>query len=133
MAFVVDASITVVWGLDDEEDVIADLAWDRLTAEPARVPAIWWFEVRNVLLINEWRGRISAQETSAFLKALSAMVIEIDYAPSEAATFALARLHQLTIYDASYLELALREALPLATLDKKLAAAAKREDVSLLG
>jgi predicted nucleic acid-binding protein len=133
MAFVIDASVTVVWGLGDEDDAIADLAWQRLTEEPARVPAIWWFEVRNVLLTNERRRRISAQDTATFLKGLSAMIIEIDHSPSEIATFALARLHRLTIYDASYLELALREALPLATLDKKLAAAAKREGVSLLG
>jgi predicted nucleic acid-binding protein len=133
MAFVLDASVTVAWGLQDEDDAIADLALQRLDAEPARVPAIWWFEVRNVLLINERRQRITERDTASFLAALSAMNIEIDRAPADGATLALARAHRLTVYDASYLELALRGALPLATLDKQLAAAARREGVPLIG
>jgi predicted nucleic acid-binding protein len=101
--------------------------------EIAHVPAIWWFEVRNTLLINERRSRISERDTTAFLRALAAMDIEIDRTPVEAATLALARRHRLTVYDVSYLELAIRAKLPLATLDRKLAAAAKSEGVSLIG
>jgi predicted nucleic acid-binding protein len=113
--------------------VIADLAWQRLKGEPARVPAIWWFEVRNVLLTNERRRTIPTHDTAEFPKALSAMEIETDHAPSETATLALARAHNLTICNASDLALALRDVLPLATLDTKFGAAAKREGVRLLG
>jgi predicted nucleic acid-binding protein len=133
MTFVLDASVTVVWGLNDEEDAIADLAWQRLVVEQALVPAIWWFEIRNVLLANERRQRISERETTSFLRSLAAMDIEIDRAPAEAAILTLARSHRLTAYDASYLELAMRRDQPLATLDKSLAAAAKREGVLLIG
>jgi predicted nucleic acid-binding protein len=132
MAFVLDASVTLSWGLQDEENAAADLALQRLNAEVARVPAIWWFEVRNVLLSNERRQRITEQNTAAFLRALSAMKIEIDHAPADGAIVALARAHRITVYDASYLELASRERLPLATLDRQLAAAARREGVPLI-
>jgi predicted nucleic acid-binding protein len=133
MAFVLDASLTVVWGLEDEDEVIADATLQLLETEPAHVPAIWWFEVRNVLLNNERRRRISEHDTSTFLKALSVMNIETDRTPSDRDILALARLHRLTVYDASYLELAVRLAFPLATLDRQLAAAARREGVPLIG
>jgi predicted nucleic acid-binding protein len=133
MAFVLDASVTVSWGLEDEDDAIADLALQRLDTEKAHVPALWWFEIRNVLLTNERRRRITEQDSATFLRALSAMNIEVDRFPADPGTLALARAHQLTIYDASYLELALRETLPLATLDKQLAMAARRAGVALIG
>jgi predicted nucleic acid-binding protein len=133
MAFVLDASVTMVWGLEDEDDAIAEVAWRRLESDLAHVPAIWWFEVRNVLLVNERRQRISEQDTMTFVQALSKMDIEIDQTPVEGVILALGRTHRLTVYDASYLELALRRGLPLATLDKKLAAAAKTEGIPLIG
>ena len=133
MAFVLDASVTVSWALEDEENAVANLALQRLDAEPAHVPAIWWFEIRNVLLINERRKTINERDTALFLRVLSAMSIEIDRSPDDGATLTLARSHGLTVYDAGYLELALRKAVPLATLDKELAAAARREGVSLIG
>jgi predicted nucleic acid-binding protein len=133
MSFVLDVSVTVVWGLEDEDDAIADLAWGRLTEGLAHVSAVWWFEVRNVLMINERRQRISEHDTAVFLRSLAAMEIETDYAPLESVTLSLARLHRLTVYGASYLELALRRRLPLATLDRKLAAAARSEGVEMIG
>ena len=133
MAFVLDASVTVVWGLEDEDDAITDLAWARLEAGSAVAPGIWWFEVRNVLLVNERRGRISERDTATFLRALSKMNVEVDHAQAEATVLSLARRHRLTVYDAAYLELASRRAIPLATLDKELAAAAQREGVRLIG
>ncbi len=133
MAFVLDASITVSWGLEDEDNARADLALKRLDTETAHVPALWWFEVRNVLLINERRKRITERDSATFLRALAAMSIEIDRVPADEATLALARAHALTVYDASYLELALREAVPLATLDTRLAAAASDAGVQLIG
>jgi predicted nucleic acid-binding protein len=133
MPFVLDASVTVVWGLEDEDHEIADLTLQRLEAEVAHVPAIWWFEVRNVLLINERRGRISERDTATFLRALSIMNVEVDPHPADREILTLARSHRLSAYDASYLELALRQQIPLATLNKRLAAAAKIEGVPLIG
>ena len=132
MDFVLDASVTVVWALEDEDDAIADLALARLEAGSAVAPPIWWFEVRNVLLVNERRGRISERDSATFLRALSNMRIEVDPGQVESAVLGLARSHRLTIYDSAYLELALRRDLPLATLDKQLAAAASAEAVRLI-
>jgi predicted nucleic acid-binding protein len=133
MAFVVDASVAMNWAFPDEEDDIALAALRRIRAEPACVPAVWWFETRNVLLINERRQRITEADTMAFLRFLSCLDIEIDRAPDDLGIATLCRRHRLTVYDASYLELALRQRIPLATLDKRLAAAAKSEGVVLIG
>ncbi|WP_428539557.1 type II toxin-antitoxin system VapC family toxin [Rhodopila sp.] len=133
MLFVLDASVAAVWGLEDEDDTIADLAWARLEMGGAVTPAIWWFEVRNVLLVNERRGSISERDGAIFLRALARMNVEVDHAPAGDVVLSLARRHRLTVYDSTYLELALRRDLPLATLDKQLAAAARREAVRLIG
>ena len=138
MAFVPDASVTACCGLRDEDNALATLAMQRLDNKPARVPAIRWFEVRNVLLVNEQlvnerRRRLTEQDSAAFLQALFVMNIEVDYTPAEGLLLALARTHRLTAYNASYLALALRRCLPLATLDQQLEAAAGREGVSVIG
>jgi predicted nucleic acid-binding protein len=97
------------------------------------VPALWWFEVRNALAVNERRGRLGEADTAAFLRALARLSIGFDRSPDEAALLALARRHRLTVYDAAYLELAQREGLPLATLDAALRDAAAASGVALLG
>ena len=132
MAFVLDASIAMTWAFPDGEDTAAMAALQRLDAETAIVSTVWWFEVRNVLVVNERRQRISEADTASFLHLLGTLDIGIDRSPDEAALLGLCRRHQLTIYDASYLELALRRAMPLATLDRKLAEAARREGASLI-
>ena len=104
-----------------------------LAVETARVPAVWWFEIRNVLLINERKQRISESDTAAFLRFVSGLDIEIDRSPDDHAIATLCRRHRLSVYDTSYLELALRDQLPLATLDRRFAAAATTEGVSLVG
>jgi predicted nucleic acid-binding protein len=133
MAFVLDASITMAWAFPDEKDGAGLATLKRLRAEPAHVPAVWWFEVRNVLLVNERRRRISEADTIAFLRFLSQLDIKIDRSPDDLGSVTLCRRHRLSVYDTSYLELALREDSPLATLDKKLAAAAKSEGIRLIG
>ena len=95
-------------------------------------PGLWWFEVRNTLLVNERRGRLRESDVSVFLRGLAVLAIIIDRAPDEAAILALARRHRLSVYDASYLELAQRDGVGLATLDGALARAARAEQVSLL-
>jgi predicted nucleic acid-binding protein len=99
----------------------------------AVVPALWWFEVRNTLIVGERRGRLDAIQTTEILAQIEALPISRDREPDSEAVLALARAHRLTVYDAAYLELALRADLPLATLDRQLAAAARAVRVPLLG
>jgi predicted nucleic acid-binding protein len=117
----------------DETSAIADLAFDRLDGAAAIVPALWWFEVRNLLLVNERRGRLGAAGTAEFLADLGRLPIDSDRDPGSGAVLGLARAHGLTVYDAAYLELALRADAPLATLDQQLVRAARAAKVALLG
>jgi predicted nucleic acid-binding protein len=132
MAFVLDASITACWAFDDEDHPHARLAFDRMRSEEGVVPSLWWFEVRNILIVSERRGRISESDTAAFLLHLSRLRIRVDPVPDERAILRLARAHRLSVYDAAYLELAQREGLPLATLDTDLQTAAASEGVALV-
>jgi len=132
MPFVLDASIAGCWAFGDEGHAVADFALVRIRTEEAIVPSLWWFEVRNILIINERRGRISEADTSVFLRELSRLRITIDGSFEEAPVMTLARKHTLTVYDASYLELAQRMSFPLASLDKSLIRAARVENIKLL-
>jgi predicted nucleic acid-binding protein len=133
MALVLDASITACWAFQDEDHPDARLAFHQMRSEEAVVPCLWWFEVRNILVVNERRRRIAESDTAAFLLNLSKLRIRIDRAPDESAVLRLARTHGLSVYDAAYLELAQREGLPLATLDADLKKAAAGEGVALTG
>ncbi|MBT9331142.1 type II toxin-antitoxin system VapC family toxin [Paracidobacterium acidisoli] len=133
MPFVLDASITLSWSFSDEGHPHAALAEKRLQTDPAVVPSLWWLEIRNALLMNERRGRLTEAKTAAFLRFLSGLPITLDRAPSEAEVLRLARTHRLTVYDACYLELAQRNGTVLATLDADLIRAAKAEAVPLIG
>jgi predicted nucleic acid-binding protein len=132
MALVIDASIAAAWAFADEH-VDAELTFARIGTEEAHVPTLWWYELRNVLVTGERRGRLTERETARFLRDISRLAITVDRAPSEGGVLTLARRHRLTVYNAAYLELALREALPLATLDQGLADAAQAEGVALVG
>jgi len=124
MPFVFDASIAASWALADEASEFADLAQNKLLTDVGLVPPIWWYEVRNILVVNERRNRIGLEESNLFLSLLATYPIEIDPSIEQDRTFELARQHRLTVYDAAYLELALRNHLPLATLDHALEEAA---------
>ncbi|HUA93347.1 MAG TPA: type II toxin-antitoxin system VapC family toxin [Terracidiphilus sp.] len=135
MAFVLDASVTLAWAFADEnQHPVAVRAADLLMtgSEVALVPELWWYEVRSILLMGEGRGRISSDGTMQFLLQISQLRIQIDEQRTDGPLLELARRHSLTVYDAAYLALALRESLPFATLDKTLAAAAMAERVPLL-
>ncbi len=132
MPFVLDASVTLCWAFADEEHPVAAAALDLLHQHEAHVPSLWWFEVRNILIVNERRRRLSEAETSAFLRNLTQLAINVHRALVEAALLILARQHRLTVYDAAYLELAQREDMPLATLDVALQGAAVQAGVRLL-
>jgi predicted nucleic acid-binding protein len=133
VAVVADVSIVLSRVLGETTPPIAAIL-ARLGREEWIVPALWWFELRNVLIVNERRRRISEQQTEDFLRELTSdMTIVIEPVPDETAVMILARRHRLTVYDAAYLELALRERLDLATLDTSLAEAARREGVAVVG
>src|SRR5271157_1561524 len=132
MPFVLDASVAACWAFQDEEHPHADAALTRIRTEEAVVPSLWWFEVRNILIVNERRRRISESDTAAFLRNLSQLRLRVDRLPDENAILRLARTHRLSVYDAAYLELAQREGLVLATLDADLQRAAASEGVGLV-
>ena len=132
MAFVLDASVSAVWALSDESSPIADRAAERLKTEIALVPRLWWYEIRNLLVISERRQRITAADSAIFLDLLSNYPIRIEPAEDEELVLRLARQHQLSFYDAAYLAVALDHQSPLATLDRPLAAAAAAAGVLLL-
>jgi predicted nucleic acid-binding protein len=132
MPFVLDASTTISWYFPDEEHSDALAAWERLRQDDALVPAHWWFEVRNTMLIGERRKRSSENQTFDFLARLACTRIVEAPRPDDSDIFVLARRRRLTFYDAAYLELAQRERIALATLDDELAAAARAEGVALV-
>ena len=129
MPIVVDASAVIASVFEEPSGL--ELA--ALAHEEWIVPTLWWFEVRNAFVVGERRQRSSAELTSGFLRALALITIEVDAEPDSDAVLDIARGHRLTVYDAAYLELALRRRLPLATLDAALAAASRAEGVLLLG
>ncbi|MGH9607950.1 MAG: type II toxin-antitoxin system VapC family toxin [Terracidiphilus sp.] len=132
MAFVLDASISAVWAFYDESSSLAELAASRLEAEFAMVPPIWWYEVRNLLVVNERRRRITADDSAVFLELIASYPIQIDPIEDEGTIFRFARQYGLSFYDAAYLAVAERHRAPLATLDKALQAAALAAGVPLL-
>src|SRR5262252_2248820 len=132
MPFVLDASVTACWAFGDEQDPRVDAAFEKIRTEDAVVPSLWWFEVRNIMVVNERRKRITESDTTGFLRNLSRLRIRVDRDPEEAVVLRLARKHRLSVYDAAYLELTLRYGLPLATLDDELATAAVTEGTELI-
>ena len=132
MPLIIDASVAASWCFPDEQDATAKAAIDRLDADEAVVPALWWFEIRNILIVNERRGRIDPAGTTEFLADLGRLPILIDRHPDSEIVIAFARKHTLTAYDAAYLELAHRLGEPLATLDRALMVAATNEGVDLI-
>jgi predicted nucleic acid-binding protein len=136
MPFVIDASITMSWCFADESAPYSRGVLQSLLDTYAEVPALWLFEVANVLAVGERRQRITAALSDEFLKALSGLDIRIEPRTSPVASMdllVLVRRYGLTAYDAAYLELAKRKGLPLATLDKELITAASHESVALVG
>lgn len=133
MPFVVDASVVIARLMGEEHPGFGYELARRLDKDQWIAPALWWFEVRNALMINERRHRLTEEETTEHLGRLAEVPVAVDIAPDETAIMTLARQHRLTVYDATYLELALRERLPLATLDASLAEATRREGVAVVG
>lgn len=135
MSFVVDASMTMAWCFPDEATSATRALLRQLRQSSAYAPAIWILEVTNILLIAERRQRTSQQQTARFTRLLRALPIMIE-ADSVTTAFGsvlpLARMHNLSSYDAAYLDLAMRHGLPLATLDARLRTAAIHAGVTIL-
>lgn len=132
--FVIDCSVTMAWCFEDESNDYADNILEKLKNGKAVVPSIWSLEVANVLLLSKKHKRISEIESSSFIDLLSEMPIIVEQSAAIRAmhsVFVLAGQLDLTIYDASYLELAIREKIPLLTLDKQLIKAAKKMHISV--
>lgn len=132
--FVIDCSITMAWCFEDESNDYTDTILEKLKEATAIVPTIWPLEVANVLLLSKKNKRITEVQSASFVDALSALPIVVDPSTTSRAMhsiFALARQSDLTVYDAAYLELAIRERIPLFTLDKGLIKAAKKWNTPL--
>lgn len=132
--FVLDSSVTLSWAFADEHDPVAMRAQQWLETETGKalVPAIWWYEIRKILIGGERRGRITPAGTAIFLKQIAELAIETVPNPDEKILLDLARQEKLTVYDATYLTLAIQENLSLATLDGALKSAALSHGVPLL-
>ena len=126
---VVDASVSAVWLLEDENHPTADAAYQFLETGEVIVPQIWHFEIRNVLLTSCRRQRISTADIQTYLNLVNGLGIQTDEEPDFSETMTLALAKNLTFYDALYLELAKRRNAQLATLDRSLATAASQEGV----
>lgn len=136
MTLVIDASLTMAWYFEDESTPATDELLDRVADAGAIVPTLWRLEVANAFQMAMRRQRIDAIYRDASLAELALMPITIDADTNDyawSATLRLAERFSLTMYDAAYLELALRHHLPLATLDRELRSAAPALDIELLG
>ncbi len=135
MAIVLDASVALAWCFEDEASAYADLVQDRLTHDAALVPAIWALEVANALRLGERKKRLAGADVLRFVEMVCALPIMVDTSllPRDLGpVLDLARVHDLSSYDAAYIVLAAREGLPLATQDSRLQAIAKRVGVRLV-
>lgn len=126
--------MTMAWCFEDESTGYTDSVLECLTNRTAVVPALWNLEVANVLLLAEKKNRITKDQSIEFIDILSTLPIIVDPSTSSRAMhsiYALAFHANLTIYDAAYLELAIREKIPLLTLDKDLINAAKKLQIPI--
>jgi len=135
VSLVLDSSATLAWVHGDERTEAIERLFDRIVAEGAVVPDLWHLEIANSLTMAVRRGRVDVDFRTGVLADLADLPIRVDSqtrARAFAATVVLADTHRLSVYDAAYLELAIRLVLPLATLDRALAVAAVTAGVPLL-
>ena len=132
--FVIDASVVVAWCLEDESSEAAEAAVDRLMAEGAIAPAHWPIEVASALRSAERRGRLDEVAIDRLRPRLQALPIEIMPVEFSAALGVIdtARRHELSVYDACYLDLADIRGVGLATVDARLAKACREAGIPLI-
>ncbi len=132
MTIVIDSSTAASWSIPDEQSLAAAKALAASRSDYVVVPSLFWHEFRNVLLVAQRRNRLTAGELEAAIMAVSALSPLVDDLDDNFAVLSLAQRHNLTAYDAAYLELALREKAILATLDRRLAEAGRIERLTVL-
>jgi predicted nucleic acid-binding protein len=132
---VLDASVALCWLFEDQATAYTDSVLDRLVGgDDVVVPTIWPYEIANVVAVAERRKLVNAAQAVAFLQTLGQLSIALDRRKIQdvfSLVLEAARRYRLSAYDASYLELAMREALPLATGDGALRNAARAAGVRL--
>jgi len=139
VSFVLDNSVTMRWFFGDgkrQELAYAGKVLDAMKKDSALVPVTWGLEVANVIARAEAKALVTEARSGAFLELLEGVDIKVDtatFAHALSDTLQLARRYKLSAYDASYLELALRLGMPLATLDGDLQKAAKKAGVKKFG
>jgi predicted nucleic acid-binding protein len=132
MALVLDTSISLSWFFPDERTAFTDTALDLAASEECWVPAIWRLEFPNALLVAERKRRLTRAERLQVLEEASRLKLRVDPMVHDLRRIsALAERHDLSAYDATYLELAARLGAPLVTLDRGLAAAASSAGVAV--
>ena len=133
--WVIDASMALAWGLPDESSPIADRFWREVESGlPVSVPALWWFECANALVVARRRGRLDDRNALRMSTLLAALPVNTAAAPVGDGFLRLQSLalrHGLSAYDAAYLDLALTRTAGLATLDSRLADAARRDGITV--
>jgi predicted nucleic acid-binding protein len=136
VSLVLDASVTIAWCFEADATPYTEQILGRLEeGEQAWVPALWKLEVVNALLKAKRQGRVTVERAKEFLGELLDLAIEIDnecLVKADNEIFQLGLEHQLSSYDAAYLELAQRRKLPRATEDNNLVLAAKARAVFLV-
>ncbi|MBC7292942.1 MAG: type II toxin-antitoxin system VapC family toxin [Thermoleophilia bacterium] len=133
-SFVLDASVALAWGFESESNSYTEAVLEALVEGQAFVPGVWLLEVGNGLLVAERRGRLTHADVVQFLSLLQELPITVELECPErmlGEVLALAHEQGLSTYDASYLDLAMRLGLPLATQDQVLRQAASRCGVPL--
>jgi predicted nucleic acid-binding protein len=134
--FVLDASVALSWIFEDERSAYSDYVGELMKDGFAAVPVVWPLEVANALLVAIRRRRLREADGALLIGALDRLRIDIDRGVAleslARTTLAVGLAHQLSSYDASYLELAMRRGLPLATQDARLASAAIAAGVDIL-
>ena len=126
---VVDASIALAWMLADERDALAERALDVVRDRSAFAPSLWYYEVANALLMADRRGRLDRPVRDVLADLVTLNITIVDSRGFPLTEYDLAVEHQLTVYDSVYLHVAVERGIPLATLDGKLARAAKSRNV----
>lgn len=134
MNFVLDSSVTLPWFFKNDVTGYADAVLEQLQSNQVLVPRLWYEEVANILLSWERQGGQNSLEAERFLEWLTELPIMVadDNSPRTFnRIYQLARKYRISAYDGVYLELAIREGLPLATLDTKLKRAAESAQVGV--
>jgi predicted nucleic acid-binding protein len=136
LSLVIDASMTVTWLFDDEQDEISRAALRQVIETGAAVPSIWRLEIGNALRTAVRRRRCSPEHATNSLLRLTRLRIVCDSETNQHAwnaTWSLSQEQNLTLYDAAYLELAIRACVPLASRDVALLRAARSMGVETIG